>query len=142
MPTLDLTTGGNTGVSANLKQMVVMEEQFEFTAANNPAAADVVQLMDIPKDFVVCGAMLRIDTAGTASGTGTLGITGDDADGFLTASALDAAADTFYYGDGAFLAALTGKMVAAADTLDMLIAGATMVAGKFTVYVWGFESKT
>lgn len=104
-------------------------------------ASDVLQVFNIPAGTLVHTMGIHIVTAGTASGTGALG-TGASTAGFMAAQALDAAAGTTkvtLVGDAYGPDNVSGVVYAAADTLDILFAGAAVVAGTFDV--WAVASR-
>lgn len=104
-------------------------------AVKNAEVADVVQAIKIPKGAFVLQAGFIVKKVGTASGTATFGDTTASNGWDATACALDAAVDTVYtslvadtYG------ALGGKLYVADNTLNLTIAGATMIVGEYSVW--------
>jgi len=119
----------------------------ECTALKGSALAqnDVIEAIPLTAGEILVGGFAKIITAGTASTTAQVGITGDDADGLIKSIALDGTAGTVTGANGAYLftqATTTdkpvswfgGKPIASNDTLDLLLDAATAVtAGRVEV---------
>ena len=100
-------------------------------------AADILNVFHIPKGTWVLSGGIRISTPGTSSVTGELGIGGNTAALVATGSDLNAAADTVYYtvNDDAYGGDyFQGFPFNAADTIDLLGAGATDILGIYDVW--------
>jgi len=100
-------------------------------------SSDILNLFHIPAGTMVMSAGLRVVTSGTSSTTGEIG-DGSNTAGFMaTSTPLDAAADTTvstlnddtYGGDY-----MQGIVYTAADTIDLLFAGATDILGVYDVF--------
>ena len=112
----------------------------ECTALKGSALAqnDVIEAIPLEAGEILVGGFAKIITAGTGSTTAQIGITGDDADGFIASVALDGTAGTVTAANGAYLFtqsettpyAVTwvgGKAIATDDTLDLLLNATTAV---------------
>lgn len=113
----------------------------ECTALKGSALAqnDVIEAIPIDAGEILVGGFAKIITAGTASTTAQVGITGDDVDGFIASVALDGSAGTVTAANGAYLLTQSGttpfavtwtgsKAIATDDTLDLLLNASTAVA--------------
>ena len=130
MATYDLTAaGGTTGHPANGRTPYLVENTIDISAINSnsgTADGDIVQALDIPAETLIMEAGIEVITALSSSATMDLGITGGDVDRYVDG-------DTNATGY-ATLTATARVVVASADTLDILTAGADSSAGK--VRVW------
>lgn len=109
------------------------------------AQNDVIEAIPLNAGEILVGGFAKIITAGTASTTAQVGITGDDADGLIASVALDGSAGTVTAANGAYLFTQGGtspfavtwtgsKAIATDDTLDLLLDAATAVtAGRVEV---------
>ena len=126
MATYDRTgAGGTTGHPSNGRTPYLVENTIDFTPFD-PAANDIVQAIDVPAETLIMEAGIEVITALSSSATMDLGITGGDVDRYVDG-------DTNATGY-ATLTATARVVVASADTLDILTAGADSSAGK--VRVW------
>ena len=119
----------------------------ECTALKGSALAqnDVIEAIPLDAGEILVGGFAKIITAGTASTTAQVGITGDDADGFIASVALDGSAGAVTAANGAYLLTQSGtspfavtwtgsKAIATDDTLDLLLNASTAVtAGQVEV---------
>ena len=130
MATYDLTAaGGTTGHPANGRTPYLVENTIDISAINGDSGAaqnDVLRVLDIPAETLIMEAGIEVITALSSSATMDLGITGGDVDRYVDG-------DTNATGY-ATLTATARVVVASADTLDILTAGADSSAGK--VRVW------
>lgn len=112
----------------------------ECTALKGAALAqnDVIEAIPLEAGEILVGGFAKIITAGTGSTTAQIGITGDDADGFIASVALDGTAGTVTAANGAYLFTQSGstpfavtwvggKAIATDDTLDLLLNATTAV---------------
>jgi len=108
-------------------QPFIVRHIIDLTKQNlSHSATDVGQVLIIPAGTTVLTAWIRIITAGTTSATCTLG-TGVSAAVWGTGLALDTAA-------GGILGRLVvPQYFAAADTVDIVVGGATDILGKYEV---------
>tara|TARA_R110000824_G_scaffold2505_1_gene11547 strand:+ start:579 stop:1025 length:447 start_codon:yes stop_codon:yes gene_type:complete len=107
----------------------LVENTIDISAINSSAGTangDTVGAIDIPAETLIMEAGMEVITALSSSATIDLGITGGDVDIYC-----DGDANATGY---SVLTATARHVAAAADTLDMLIAGADSSAGK--VRVW------
>ena len=121
--------GGTTGHTSNGRTPYLVENTIEVSAINSSsgtANGDVVNALDIPAETLIMEAGIEEITALSSSATMDLGITGGDVDRYVDG-------DTNATGY-ATLTATARVVVASADTLDILTAGADSSAGK--VRVW------
>ena len=130
MATYDRTgAGGTTGHPSNGRTPYLVENTIDISAINSSsgtANGDVVNALDIPAETLIMEAGIEVITALSCSATMDLGITGGDVDRYVDG-------DTNATGY-ATLTATARVVVATADTLDILTAGADSSAGK--VRVW------
>ena len=121
--------GGTTGHPSNGRTPYLVENTIDVSAINSSsgtANGDVVNALDIPAETLIMEAGIEVITALSSSATMDLGITGGDVDRYVDG-------DTNATGY-ATLTATARVVVASADTLDILTAGADSSAGK--VRVW------
>ena len=122
--------GGTTGHPANGRTPYLVENTIDISAINSSsgtANGDIINALDIPAETLIMEAGIEVITALSSSATMDLGITGGDVDRYVDG-------DTNATGY-ATLTATARVVVASADTLDILTAGADSSAGK--VRVWG-----
>lgn len=144
MPTIDLSNGlgGAPRPVRSLTNMpYFVEKTIDFAVAATTkgtalAAADVIEVIDVPAGTMVLNAGLQVITVATGESNDTtvdLGITVTDPDCFVDGFDLDAAAAGAYAQNAA---AFQPLIVGAADTIDLLIATATTAPTGGTVRVW------
>ena len=130
MATYNVTAaGGTTGHPSNGRTPYMVENTIDVSAINADAGAaqnDVIQCLDIPAETLIMDAGVEVITALSSSATIDLGITGGDPDRYVDG---DTNATGF-----STLTATARQIVASADTLDALIAGAASSAGKIRVF--------
>ena len=130
MATYDRTgAGGTTGHPSNGRTPYLVENTIDISAINSSSGTsngDVINALDIPAETLIMEAGIEVITALSSSATMDLGITGGDVDRYVDG-------DTNATGY-ATLTATARVVVASADTLDILTAGADSSAGK--VRVW------
>ena len=130
MATYNVTgAGGTTGHPSNGRTPYLVENTIDISAINSSsgtANGDVINALDIPAETLIMEAGIEVVTALSSSATMDLGITGGDVDRYVDG-------DTNATGY-ATLTATARVVVASADTLDILTAGADSSAGK--VRVW------
>ena len=144
MATIDLSNGlgGAPRPVRSLTNMpYFVEKTIDFAAAATAkgsalAAADVIEVIDVPAGTMVLNAGLQVTAVATGESndnTLDLGITGVDADCFVDGFDLDAAAAGAYAQNAA---AFQPLIVGSADTIDLLIATATTAPTGGKVRVW------
>ena len=130
MATYDVTgKGGTTGHPANGRTPYLVENTIDISAINSnsgTADGDIVQALDIPAETLIMEAGVEVITALSSSATIDLGVTGADPDRYVDG---DTNATGF-----STLTATARQIVASADTLDALIAGAASSVGKIRVF--------
>tara|TARA_B100000519_G_scaffold136642_1_gene118246 strand:- start:184 stop:621 length:438 start_codon:yes stop_codon:yes gene_type:complete len=130
MATYDRTgKGGTTGHPANGRTPYLVENTIDISAINSnsgTADGDIVQALDIPAETLIMEAGVEVITALSSSATIDLGVTGADPDRYVDG---DTNATGF-----STLTATARQIVASADTLDALIAGAASSVGKIRVF--------
>ena len=130
MATYDLTAaGGTTGHPSNGRTPYLVENTIDIAAINGDSGAaqnDVLRALDIPAETLIMEAGVEVITALSGSATIDLGVTGADPDRYVDG---DTNATGF-----STLTATARQIVASADTLDALIAGAASSAGKIRVF--------
>jgi hypothetical protein len=144
MATIDLSNGlgGAPRPVRSLTNMpYFVEKTIDFAVAATTkgtalAAADVIEVIDVPAGTMVLNAGLQVITVATGESNDTtvdLGITTTDPDCFVDGFDLDAAAAGAYAQNAA---AFQPLIVGAADTIDLLITTATTAPTGGTVRVW------
>lgn len=145
MATIDLSNGlgGAPRPVRSLTNMpYFVEKTIDFAEAATAkgtalAAADIIEVIDVPAGTMVINAGLQVVTVATGESndnTVDLGITGVDADCFVDGFDLDAAAAGAYAQNAAaFQPLIVGGT---ADTIDLLIATATTAPTGGKVRVW------
>ena len=144
MATIDLSNGlgGAPRPVRSLTNMpYFVEKTIDFAVAATTkgealAAADVIEVIDVPAGTMVLNAGLQVTAVATGESndnTLDLGITGVDADCFVDGFDLDAAAANAYAQNAA---AFQPLIVGTADTIDLLIATATTAPTGGKVRVW------
>ena len=130
MATYDRTgKGGSTGHPANGRTPYLVENTIDISVINSSsgtADGDIVQALDIPAETLIMEAGVEVITALSSSATIDLGVTGADPDRYVDG---DTNATGF-----STLTATARQIVASADTLDALIAGAASSVGKIRVF--------
>ena len=134
MATYNVTgVGGTTGHPSNGRTPYLVENTIDVSAVNGDegtTSGDVLLAIDIPAETLIMEAGAEVLTALTSSVTMDIGITGGDVDRYVDG-------DTNATGYST-LTATARVVVASADTLDILTAGADSSAGK--VRVWAVLS--
>lgn len=134
MATHSKVTGGTAGHPSTRRKPYWVENTVD-NSLFDPAAADIIQCLNVPAETLVIAAGLEVLTASSTSVTFDLGITGStaghhDPDAFV--DAFDATGTGHAPMDATDAAAML--IVKADDTIDILTAGAQDTAGK--VRVW------
>jgi hypothetical protein len=119
----------------------LVEKTIDFAVAATAkgsalAAADVIEVIDVPAGTMVINAGLQVVTVATGESSDTtvdLGITTTEPDNFIDGFDLDAAAAGAYAQNAA---AFQPLIVGTADTIDLLIATATTAPTGGKVRVW------
>jgi hypothetical protein len=143
MATVDVSSGINaaTHPSRAVRSMpYVVETTLNFATATTTkgsalAAADVLQVLDIPAETLIINAGYEVTAAITGDVTLDVGVTGIDADVFVDGATLAAATSVGAYAQNAaaFQPVVIGDT---ADTLDVLIATSTTAVSAGTIRVW------
>lgn len=144
MATIDLSNGlgGAPRPVRSLTNMpYFVEKTIDFAVAATAkgsalAAADVIEVLDVPAGTMVLNAGLQVITVATGESNDTtvdLGITTTEPDIFVDGFDLDAAAAGAYAQNAA---AYQPLVVGTADTIDLLIATATTAPTGGKVRVW------
>ena len=134
MATVSKVTGGTSGHPSTRRKPYWVENTID-NSLFDPASGDIIQCLNVPAETLVIAAGLEVLTASSTSVTFDLGITGStaghhDPDAFV--DAYDATGTGHAPMDATDAAAML--ICKAADTVDILTAGATDTAGK--VRVW------
>jgi len=156
MATFDMTSVDTAGVGANVLAVptnvgntvrtieAILDIDAMITAGATIANGDIFQLLEIPAESVIVAAGAEIMKSFTASCTCNIDFgAGDD---IVDGAALDAAAGTYLVkgsngeanivntGAASTFAAEALAVVGAADTIDVVIAGAAAATGRLRVY--------
>jgi len=134
MATQSKAIGGTTGHPSTRRKPYYVENTID-NSLFDPAAADIIQCLNVPIESLVMAAGLEVLTASSTSVTFDLGITGttaghSDFDAFV--DAYDATGTGHAPMDATDASAML--ICKAAETIDIVTAGATDTAGK--VRVW------
>ena len=156
MATFDMTSVDTAGVGANVLAVptvigntvrtveAILDIDAMVTAGYSGTNGDIFQLLEIPAESIVIAAGAEIMKSFTASCTCNIDFAGGD--DIIDGAALDAAAGTYLVkgsngeanivntGAASTFAAEALACVGAADTIDVVIAGAAAATGRLRVY--------
>ena len=156
MATYDMTSVDTAGVGANVLAVptvvgntvrtveAILDIDAMIAAGATIADGDIFQLLEIPAESVVVAAGAEIMKSFTASCTCNIDFAGGD--DIIDGAALDAAAGTYLAkgtngeanivntGAASTFAAAALACVGAADTIDVVVAGAAPATGRLRVY--------
>ena len=156
MATFDMTSIDTAGVGANVLAVptvvgnnvrtieAILDIDAMIAAGATIANGDIFQLLEIPAESVIVAAGAEIMKSFTASCTCNVDFGGGD--DIIDGAALDAAAGTYLVkgsngeanivntGAASTFAAEALAVVGAADTIDVVIAGAAAATGRLRVY--------
>ena len=156
MATFDMTSVDTAGVGANVLAVptvvgnsvrtieAILDIDAMVTAGYSGADGDIFQLLEIPSESVMLAGGAEIMKSFTASCTCNVDFGGGD--DIIDGAALDAAAGTYLVkgsngeanivntGAASLYAAEALALVGAADTIDVVIAGAAPATGRLRVY--------
>jgi hypothetical protein len=156
MATYDMTSIDTAGVGANVLAVptvvgnsvrtieAILDIDAMVTAGYSGADGDIFQLLEIPSESVMLAGGAEIMKSFTASCTCNVDFGGGD--DIIDGAALDAAAGTYLVkgsngeanivntGAASLYAAEALALVGAADTIDVVIAGAAPATGRLRVY--------
>tara|TARA_R110000824_G_scaffold192052_1_gene374030 strand:- start:2630 stop:3151 length:522 start_codon:yes stop_codon:yes gene_type:complete len=151
----ELTIGGAKTQHFQAAQPQKQTYAFKWTFGTDTATVAEHNLKDplgnalsLPVGFVVTGGWLEVVTAVTSGGSATIIVgtqgTSNDPNGFVTSIAKAAlTANTVHPFDGALAHNTTAagkRIVTTADPVSITIGTAALTAGKFYVYVEGYQS--
>ena len=156
MATFDMTSVDTAGVGANVLAVptvvgntvrtieAILDIDAMIAAGATIANGDIFQLLEIPSESVMLAGGAEIMKSFTASCTCNIDFAGGD--DIVDGAALDAAAGTYLAkgtdgeanivntGAASTYAAAALALVGAADTIDVVIAGAAAATGRLRVY--------
>ena len=156
MATFDMTSSATAGVGANVLAVptvvgnavrtieAILDIDAMIAAGATIANGDIFQLLEIPSESVMIAGGAEIMKSFTASCTCNIDFAGGD--DIVDGAALDAAAGTYLAkgtdgeanivntGAASTYAAAALALVGAADTIDVVIAGAAAATGRLRVY--------
>jgi hypothetical protein len=156
MATYDMTSVDTAGVGANVLAVptvigntvrtveAILDIDAMVTAGYSGTNGDIFQLLEIPAESIVIAAGAEIMKSFTASCTCNIDFAGGD--DIIDGAALDAAAGTYLVkgsngeanivntGAASTYAAESLALVGAADTIDVVVAGAAPATGRLRVY--------
>ena len=134
MGTLNVTgAGGTAGHPSNGRVPYLVENTIDLAQVRSdtgPDQNDVLQCIDIPAETLVMAGGVEVLTALASSSTLDVGITGVDPDIFVDAH--DATSTGYAQFDNVDAGAMS--VVSTADTLDVLLEGASSATGKIRVW--------
>ena len=156
MATYDMNSSDTAGVGANVLAVptvvgntvrtieAILDIDAMVTAGYSGADGDIFQLLEIPAESVIVAAGAEIMKSFTASCTCNIDFAGGD--DIIDGAALDAAAGTYLAkgtngeanivntGAASTFATEALACVGAADTIDVVVAGAAPATGRLRVY--------
>jgi len=156
MATYDMTSSDTAGVGANVLAVptvvgntvrtieAILDIDAMVTAGYSGTDGDIFQLLEVPAESVVVAAGAEIMKSFTGSCTCNIDFAGGD--DIIDGAALDAAAGTYLVkgssgeanvvntGAASTFAAAALACVGAADTIDVVVAGAAPATGRLRVY--------
>lgn len=140
MATVDVSPGIQAGThpARSIRNMPYMvEATLDFAVATTTkgsalAAADVIEIIDVPAETLVIAAGYEVTSTITGDVTVDLGITGADADAFVDGAVLDSSATGYAAQPAAYQPIVRGS----ADTIDLLIATSTTAISAGKIRVW------
>ena len=156
MATYDMTSSDTAGVGANVLAVptvvgntvrtieAILDIDAMIAAGATIANGDIFQLLEIPAESVMVAGGAEIMKSFTASCTCNIDFAGGD--DIIDGAALDAAAGTYLVkgsngeanivntGAASTFAAAALACVGAADTIDVVVAGAAPATGRLRVY--------
>jgi hypothetical protein len=156
MATYDMTSSDTAGVGANVLAVptvvgntvrtieAILDIDAMIAAGATIANGDIFQLLEIPAESVMVAGGAEIMKSFTTSCTCNIDFAGGD--DIIDGAALDAAAGTYLVkgsngeanivntGAASTYAAAALALVGAADTIDVVIAGAAAATGRLRVY--------
>jgi hypothetical protein len=156
MATFDMTSSDTAGVGANVLAVptvvgntvrtieAILDIDAMIAAGATIANGDIFQLLEIPAESVMVAGGAEIMKSFTASCTCNIDFAGGD--DIIDGAALDAAAGTYLVkgsngeanivntGAASTFAAAALACVGAADTIDVVVAGAAAATGRLRVY--------
>ena len=156
MATFDMTSSDTAGVGANVLAVptvvgnvvrtieAILDIDAMIAAGATIANGDIFQLLEIPSESVMVAGGAEIMKSFTASCTCDIDFAGGD--DIIDGAALDAAAGTYLAkgsngeanivntGAASTFAAAALACVGAADTIDVVVAGAAAATGRLRVY--------
>ena len=156
MATYDMTSVDTAGVGANVLAVptvigntvrtveAILDIDAMVTAGYSGTNGDIFQLLEIPAESIVIAAGAEIMKSFTASCTCNIDFAGGD--DIIDGAALDADAGTYLVkgtsgeanivntGAASTYAAESLALVGAADTIDVVVAGAAPATGRLRVY--------
>ena len=156
MATFDMTSVDTAGVGANVLAVptvvgntvrtleAILDIDAMIAAGATIADGDIFQLLEIPAESVMVAGGAEIMKSFTASCTCNIDFAGGD--DIIDGAALDAAAGTYLVkgsngeanivntGAASTFAAAALACVGAADTIDVVVAGAAAATGRLRVY--------
>jgi hypothetical protein len=156
MATFDMTSSDTAGVGANVLAVptvvgntvrtieAILDIDAMIAAGATIANGDIFQLLEIPSESVMVAGGAEIMKSFTASCTCNIDFAGGD--DIIDGAALDAAAGTYLVkgsngeanivntGAASTFAAAALACVGAADTIDVVVAGAAAATGRLRVY--------
>ena len=141
--TVDATTGGTGALSQSLGTgMYRLYKTFDLAALKASlnddtdfTTGDIMQAFSIPANTLILTAHCKVHVAEGAACTMDLGITGDDADGFLNDTSLNSTSTSVSTGHalGYGTDNMLGKLVTTADTVDIYFNSADSGVAVFTL---------
>ena len=128
MATVSKVTGGTAGHPSTRRKPYWVENTVDFSLFD-PAANDVVQMLNIPAETLIINAGIEVLTASASGVTLDLG-DGGDVDRYIDGL------DSTSTGHGAQVATASnvGHVYGSADTLDVKVLGAQDTSGKIRVW--------
>jgi len=107
----------------------------EYDFANDGGAVGTIELADVDQKMIITQAIVKVDTACTSAGLATvaIGSSAGDPDAFMT---ITSGAKANLIADYTNIQSTgPGLVVAASETIDLIIGTAALTAGKIKVYL-------
>lgn len=147
MAVIDKTTDQGGQPASNVPPSAfLMEKIIDFSKTGNAmAAADTMDLFDMPAGLLVCGAKVEVLTAEGSAVTADLGITGGDVDAYIDGANLNATGVTMSGDAGTAEPAsmeTSGKYLSAAETVSLLAIGGGLSNALVRIQIFGFDLRS
>jgi hypothetical protein len=125
-------------------RLVVLEKIVDFAAKTLPAG-DSAQVIKVPTDFWVIGALVEVIKAEGGTSTIDIGLTGGNVDEYIDGADLDGAVRSFRLSSDATATPVDmsngGKHLSAEEIISILSVTGTQAVAKFRLQVFGVDMR-